>query len=154
VCRRGLNLLSAGLSSLASLAVSCWLVVVSVKRWLRLFPLRVQRVMLRRWLLCRPRRMSTCRLAIVRRLARPTWRLWLRVGLLLGCLIPAGFGGQVLAAPPPTTAPPPTVPPSTTALEAIAASSATTASGVEILLMLAIAGLLLLVWTLYRSIGR
>jgi len=149
VCRRGLSLLWAGLLSLASWAVSCWLVVASVKRSLLPFRWRVRKGMLLLWRRCRRLNMSM-------------WRWMPRVVVGPRLSIWRGAKGSVLlsvpalafvASPPPTTAPPPTAPPTTTTLEAIAASTASTSSGVQILVMLGIAGLLLLVWTLYRSIG-
>jgi len=149
VCRRGLSLLWAGLLFLASSAVSCWLVVVSVNRSLLLFRRRVRKGTLLLWQRSKRLNMSTL-----------PWMLRVVVGRnpstgrgATGSVLLSVAGLAFVASPPPTTAPPSTAPPTTTTLESIAASTASTSSGVQILVMLGIAGLLLLVWTLYRSIG-
>jgi len=149
VCRRGWSLLLAGLLCLASWAVSCWLVVVNVKRSLLRFRQRERKVTRLRSRRCRRPSMSTLRLTRPG-VAGRSRNIWLgrRATGLLSVPVLAFVGS-----PPPTTAPPPTAPPTTSTLEAIAVSTGTAADGVQILVMLAIAGLLLLVWTLYRSIG-
>jgi len=149
VCRRGLNLLWGGLLCLVSWAVSCWLVVANVKRSLRRFLQRERKVTRLRSRRFRRLSMSTLRstrLGVVGR-SRNIWLGQRATGLLSVPVL------AFVASPPPTTAPPSTAPPTTSTLEAIAASTATAAGGVQILVMLGIAGLLLLVWTLYRSIG-